>query len=167
MPTDNAAVLRYFLQDDIYLLKEDKQVYGGQPVTDEYPETDKPRFNYLGGNKSKFLILVNYPGEEFLDAIHLRALESTLSRKNLVIEDVAILNLAKHGGPTFAAILAFFAPAKILILGIDAAVADMPASVFNTIENKAAHLQLHTYSFIEMVADPDLKRPFWDQIKNF
>lgn len=167
MPMDNTALLNYFLQDDIYLLKEDRALFAGPSKPGPAIETKKPRFNYLGSNKSKFLILVNYAGDEHMDAAHLTALESTLGRKGLLVDDVAILNIAAHTVYNSADILAFFEPLKILILGKDAVLSGLPVSAFNVIETKAGYTQLHTYSFIEMVTNQYLKRPFWEQIKNF
>ena len=167
MPTENAALLRYFLQDDLYLLNEDKTAYATTPVAQPETETKKTGFNYLGGNNEKFLILVNYPAHEHLEEAHLKALESTLARKQLMRIDVAILNLAKHTEHNAAEVLGYFKPAKILILGMDAILQGLPPTVFNTAEAKSNYRQLHTYNFTEMIADRDKAKAFWEQVKNF
>ena len=167
MPTENAALLRYFLQDDLYLLNEDKTAYAATHAIQPEIETKKPAFNYLGGNKGRFLILVNYPSDEHLDEAHLKALESTLGRKQMALVDVAILNLTKHTEYHAVEVLRHFTPAKILILGIDTVLQDLPPSIFNTAEAKTSHHQLHTHNFTEMIADREKAKTFWEQMKNF
>ncbi|HWZ36044.1 MAG TPA: hypothetical protein VNW51_07795, partial [Mucilaginibacter sp.] len=61
------------------------------------PDVQSPaaQFNCLGSNKKGFLIFVHYPNHEFMDQEHLTALQNILKRKELELDDVAILNLAK------------------------------------------------------------------------
>jgi hypothetical protein len=192
MATENPALLHYFLQDDLYLLNEDKSVYDGlsaQPVipvatahtptpvipvieapkeqaATPVPETPKPDFKYLGGNKKRFLILVNYPADEHILADHLGKLESTLGRKTLTIDDVAIVNTAKYTSSQHQDFITFFSPQKLLILGAPAIPTGLASPKLNSIEQLENRLQLFTHSFNEMLADREMAKAFWEQMKN-
>jgi len=188
MATDNPALLHYFLQDDLYLLNEDKNAYDGQqkpiivpqaeaevlpvieaiaePIPTPVAETPKPNFNYLGGNKKQFLILVNYTGNEHMAEAHLKALESTLTRKTLAIEDVAILNTAKYTANNHNDFIGFFSPVKLLILGTPAIPAGMASPQLNVIQQLENRTQLFTHSFDEMLTDREKAKAFWEQMKN-
>jgi hypothetical protein len=188
MAIDNPALLHYFLQDDLYLLNEDKNAYNGQPKlvivpqaeaeilpvaeapAEQIPtlvaETPKPNFKYLGGNKKQFLILVNYIADEHMAEAHLKALESTLGRKTLAIDDVAILNIAGHTTNNHHDIIGFFSPAKLLILGTPAIPAGMASPQLNVIQQLENRLQLFTHSFEEMLTDREKAKAFWEQMKN-
>lgn len=188
MATDNPALLHYFLQDDLYLLNEDKNVYNGEPkqtitpqaeahipsvaetpaapLTPSVPETPKPDFKYLGSNKKRFLILVNYATDEYMAEAHLKALESTLGRKTLAVDDVAILNTARYTANNHQDFIAFFSPEKLLILGAAAVPAGLSSPQLNAIQQLETRLQLFTHSFDEMLADRDKAKAFWEQMKN-
>ncbi len=188
MATDNPALLHYFLQDDLYLLNEDKNAYNGEPkqiitqqaetiispiaeapaepITIPVPETPKPEFKYLGGNKKQFLILVNYAADEYMTEAHLKALESTLGRKTLAMDDVAILNTTRYAANDHQEFVAFFSPAKLLILGTQAIPTGLASPQLNVIQQLENRLQLFTHSFDEMLADRDKAKAFWEQMKN-
>jgi hypothetical protein len=186
MATDNPALLHYFLQDDLYLLNEDKSAYSGElkqivapqaeislvaeapaePITTPVAETPKPSFKYLGGNKKQFLILVNYTADEHMAEAHLKALESTLSRKTLAIDDVIVLNTARYSAHNQQDFITFFSPAKLLILGTPAIPAGLVSPQLNVIQQVDGRLQLFTHSFDEMLADRDKAKAFWEQMKN-
>lgn len=188
MATDNPALLHHFLQDDLYLLKEDQNVYSNltvkevlapaeQPVSPvvEAPkaepvqsvtETPKLNFKYLGSNKKKFLILVNYADAQYMAEVHLKALESTLGRKTLSIDDVAIVNIAAYTNYSHRDYLTFFTPEKLLILGASSIPTGLSAVKLNAIEQLENRLQLYTHNFDEMLADREKAKAFWEQMKN-
>ncbi|MFI5158222.1 MAG: hypothetical protein ACHQF4_05110, partial [Sphingobacteriales bacterium] len=90
MKTENSAALHFILQDDIFLLNQDRDAYNSPALPAEHAVSDpepvvvveaKPvEFNYLGGNKKNFLITVHYPGIDFMADAHLTALQNTLKR---------------------------------------------------------------------------------------
>jgi len=188
MATENPALLHYFLQDDLYLLNEDKSVYNGQlappvitpadapviptieiqkeQVAAPIAETPKPGFKYLGANKKRFLILVNYPADDHMPADHLSKLESTLGRKSLTVGDVAIVNTAHYSHNNHQDLITFFSPEKLLIMGGPAVPAGLVSPKLNTIEQLDNRLQLFTHSFNEMLADREMAKAFWEQMKN-
>jgi hypothetical protein len=156
--------LRFILQDDIYLLKDDRSSYRDLQVPQPEIETAKLVFNYLGANKKRFLILVHYADHDLMFDEHLAALESVLGRKNHGRDDVAILNMAKHA-VSYAALADYFDPQKVLILGQDAAPADMDRPEFNQVVKMGAVTLLYTFGFEEMMTNTENKKAFWEQVK--
>lgn len=180
MAGSDHAFLPYLLQDDLYLLNQDKAYYAtpapqqSPPVAEQISqqlqpaieETPQPTFNCLGGNGKRFLILVHYPAHEHMDAAHLKALENTLSRKELSIVDVAILNVATIPPAHHTCIINFYNPIKVLILGEAALIAELQPQL-NVILKGGAMQQLYSHSFNEMLADREKAKAFWEQMKNF
>ena len=169
MKIENPAAYSFILQDDIYLLGKDKNAYTADAPPAALPEpvlkTPKANFNYLGHNKKKFLITVNYPGTEFMEVAHLAALESTLKRLSFEMDDVAIVNLAGHPEVTSGELEDFFAPTMLLVLGKSALPRELDSLPFN---KPTKHKQLDallTYSFDEMMNSTENKKAFWEQIK--
>lgn len=177
MKVEDNNALRFILQDEIYLLNDDKIKYSATtvsaPVTETIPalstpviETPRPTFNYLGSNKKNFLILVNYVDHEFIKDDHLTALESVLGRLGHSREDIAILNLAKHDWADHGIVLEHFSPKTMVILGQKALPNGIPNLKFNQVKKNGAISVLHTFSFDEMMTNVDNKKAFWEQMKN-
>jgi hypothetical protein len=162
---EDPNALRFILQDEIYLLDEDKSLYSGAQKSQPEIQTSQPVFNYLGANKKSFLILVSYPDHEFIKDDHQVALEAVLGRIGYNRDDVAILNLAKHDAK-HAQLLTFFVPKTLVILGESAIPPGMVDLKFNGIEKSEGLTVLYTFSFDEMMANVDNKKTFWEQIKN-
>ena len=165
MKVEDTNALRYILQDELYLLDEDKNLYAGARISAPETQTPAVTFNYFGSNKKNFLILVNYTAHEFINDDHLTALEKVLSGIKHTRDDVAIFNLAKHE-TTFENILAFFEPKTLVLLGkptIPAGINDLKFNVIETINDVKT---LATFSFDEMMNNVDNKKAFWEQIKN-
>jgi hypothetical protein len=186
MKVENPAALRFILQDEIYLLSSDKALYSAdtisvqatlQPAAEEkplavepapqlpVPKTLPPVFNYLGGHKKNFLVIVHYPDLEFIDDKHLTALQSIIGRLQLTLDDIAILNRAMYPDATFTDLHTFFEPKKLLLLGADA----MPAGILPLTLNKLTPVNnynaLYSYSFAEMMDNNEMKKAFWEQMK--
>jgi len=167
MQIENPLAYRFILQDEIYLLSKDKEVYTGD-TTDVAPRAEPPvhpNISYLGKNKNNLLVIVHYPELEFIEATHLVALENILKRLGLAIDDAAILNKAKYPEQTFASITEFFTPRKLLILGRDALPADAGALSLNKPEIVNGCNTLFSFSFDEMMDNNEYKKAFWEQMK--
>jgi len=162
---EDTNALRFILQDEIYLLNEDKSLYSGTPKSQPEIQTLQPVFNYLGANKKNFLVLVNYDEHEFIKDDHLVALEAVLGRLGYKRDDVAIFNLAKHN-VSYQQLWDFFASKTVVILGEAAIPSGMVNSKFNSIEKSEGLAVLYTFSFDEMMANVENKKVFWEQIKN-
>jgi len=169
MKIENPAAYSFILQDDIYLLGKDKNAYtaAAPPATLPEPvlQTPKANFNYLGRNKKRFLITVNYPGIEFMEVAHLAALESTLKRLNFAMDDVAIVNLASYAAVAFGELEDFFIPSLLLVLGKPALPGGLATLPFNKPTKHKQIDALFTFSFDEMMNSNDNKKAFWEQIK--
>ena len=165
MKVEDPNALRFILQDDVYLLDEEKPPYYNDiPKPQPQIETPQPVINYLGTNKKNFLILVNYLAHEFIPDDHLAALESVLGRKGYTRDDVAILNTAKHTA-AYDLIAAHFKPQTLLILGKPAIPAEIKELPFNLPADHQGAKVLCTFSFDEMMTNTDNKKAFWDQVK--
>jgi len=163
---EDTNALRYILEDELYLLDEDKNLYNETKASAPEIKTPPPSFNYLGSNKKNFLVVVHYPGYEFIQDEHLSALEKVLSGIKHSRDDVAILNLAKNDGAAYAQIAAFFNPQTVVILGKQALPEGLTGLDFNTIATTDSAKALLTFSFDEMMTNIDNKKAFWEQIKN-
>lgn len=172
MKVESGQALRFILQDEIYLLNEDKLNYakpGNQqtPAPQPQPETvtPKPVFNYLGANKKHFLVLTHYPDHDFIPDDHLAALESVLGRKNHSRDDVVILNLAKNKSE-YPELLSHFKPQIILALGQQAVPSGIDQPKFNQVEKRDGITLLYTFAFDTMMSNVDNKKAFWEQVKS-
>jgi len=163
---EDPAALRFILQDDIFLLNQDKAALMGSsrppvPVV----ETKPAGFNYLGGNKKGFLVIVHYPEMDFIADNHLGALQNILKRLEYGMDDVAIFNRANHTEANLNDLTGYFSPQKLLLLGENA----IPAGVENLSLNIAGQINncnsLYSYSFDEMMDDQEKKKVFWDKLK--
>ncbi|MDB5156311.1 MAG: hypothetical protein JWR50_1018 [Mucilaginibacter sp.] len=188
MRAENPAALRFILQDDVYLLPNDKTVIksaGNPPVAEAESgpvstpkiepvtppknepivETPAIQFNYLGSNKKRFLITTHYTDQEFIAADHLTALQNILKRKAHDIDDVAILNVSKNNANNFDELLNYFKPTKLLLLGKEAVPAKMEALTLNQPKQLAGCMALYSFSFDEMMDNTEYKKAFWEQMK--
>jgi hypothetical protein len=101
-----------------------------------------------------------------MDQQHLTALQSILKRKELELDDVAILNLAKTANTKWADMYRFFGPKKVLVLGQDAVPVGLKVPDMNQLKQAPAASLLYSFSFDEMMSSTDNKKAFWEQMKN-
>ena len=195
MIIENPAALQFIINEQIYLSKNDvgnltQQAPAGAVAEEPLPvvatevtpepgiaeapiaiehapaiETPVLNFNYLGKNAKGFLIICHYPGLETMDEKHLAALTSTLQRKELSLDDVAIVNLAKHNDVDTEQIHAFFKPQRLLLLGAQSRLPGWDALTLNLLTNISGYTALYTHSFTDMMGDRDKTKAFWEQMK--
>ncbi|GAB2697685.1 hypothetical protein GCM10027037_22260 [Mucilaginibacter koreensis] len=168
MTPDTTATLRYFLPEDLYLLPADREFYlhrPEQPAAEE--QTPEPEFKYMGGYKKAFLIIAHYPEHEHMEPAHLTALESTLKRINLSLDEVAILNLATHSDVNYELFLKHLQPQKMVMLGQYALPAEAPFVTLNQPQVVNEVQLLYTFSFNEMMGNKENTKLFWNEIKQF
>jgi len=173
MKLENPAAFSFLLQDDIYLLNADKLAYSEtkaeQVVEIETTvveiETPPVKFNYLGGHKKNFLVMVHYADKEFIDDNHLNALENIFKRLGLSLDDVAIFNRANYSTYNFEKLTDYFKPQKLLLLGK----LSLPEGIGTVTLNKLQKLNnfpaLYSFSFDEMMDSNENKKAFWEQMK--
>ena len=187
MKVDNPNAYRFIMEDEIYLLEQDKGVkqltdtlvtiseapsitseqvaVKPQPVKQPVVETPAIAFNYLGNNNKNFLILVNYTTDEFIAPAHLTALENILKRKDIAIDDVAILNTRKYPQVAFADLNSYFNPKKLLIMGDSALPRGLSKPALNQLYKLNTTDALYSFSFGQMMESNDNKKAFWEQMK--
>jgi DNA polymerase III psi subunit len=162
---ENPVAFSFIMQDELYLLNKDKKIYIESSVNQPVPEDNLVNFHYMGGHKKKFLVVVHYPEIEFIENNHLTALENILKRLEFSIDDVAILNSATHTDIVFEALMDFFKPQKMLLLGKNA----LPGGIEPLTLNKPQQLSncsiLFSFSFDEMMDNNEHKKAFWEQMK--
>jgi hypothetical protein len=191
---ENPVALRFILQDELYLLKTEKPLYENLEITEPEiqagapvpsataPIVTKPQpatvaipapevtappivFNYLGKNQKNFLVLVHYPNLEFIDEAHLTALTNIIKRKDLSLDDIAIVNLAKQASTGYNHLVAFFKPAKLLILGPKSMPEGISPLSLNTPASLGNITRLYSFAFGEMMDNVEYKKAFWEQMK--
>lgn len=165
MKVENPLAFSFIMQDELYLLKSDKNT----PIEANIPaiitETQPPEFNFMGGNKKSFLIITHYTAKDFIDEAHLAALENVLKRLGLETADVAIFNRAKYADAGAAEILGHFKPQKLLLLGKRAVPANLGELTLNTPKQLGNCNTLFSFAFEEMMDNNEHKKAFWEQMK--
>ena len=177
MKIENPAALRFIMQDEIYLLNKDKMLYQADeaPLTIETPQTAGTSviiektlpvsFNYLGGHKKSFLVIVHYTEHEFIEEKHLTALEAIFKRLEFSLDDIAILNRANYTDAPFEHLMDYFKPQKLLLLGQKSLPTDMETLTLNVPKRLDNCNALFSFSFDEMMDSTDNKKAFWEQMK--
>ncbi len=169
MITEHAAALRILMNEDLYLILHDlveekmpaEQFVAAEPIITE--ETIKhPEFIFVGKNQKNFLILTN----EALKENHLKALESTLSRKQLSLDDVAIVDYSAYNDIIFEDLNASFMPQKLVLFGLEPNILLLPETPLNEVSSQPDLQILYTYSFSEMLGNKEKTKAFWEPMKN-
>ena len=163
MKVEHPTAFRFIINEDIYLLSQDKELESKKVVKEA--EIMPFSFNYRGNNNKKFLILTHYIDNDTIPAPHLTALEAILARMGYQPDDVAIVNMTKND-TNFKALTSHFTPEKLLILGQKAIPAGMEAPQFNSLQKVGECNSLLSFSFDDMMENTDNKRAFWEQMKN-
>jgi hypothetical protein len=177
---ETPAAYRFIIDEDLYLLKQDKveaptlipeaaTVIIAKTELVAIPEatpipTPVIDFKYLGNHKKRFLILVHYPDCEFIDNEHLSALTNILKRKELTMEDVAILNLANYT-VVFNEVMQFFKPQRLLLMGKNSLPVNIEPLPLNQPKQLEGYRALYSFSFDEMMSSNDNKKAYWEQMK--
>jgi hypothetical protein len=162
---ENPLAFRYILSDDVYLLNNDKPQFIRIAAEENINGPPALNFDYLGGNKKNFLVIVHYGAAKFMDDQHLSALTNTLKRLNFELDDIAIFNISGNDAIGFQAIADFFKPQRLLILGKNALPQGNGTLPFNNIATVANCRTLHTFSFSQMMDNTENKKTFWEQMK--
>ena len=165
MKIENPAAFSFILEDEIYLLDQDKIKPDRSLAPAPVIETPATQFKYMGGYQKKLLVLTFYRDAEFMDANHLEALNKVLTRLNFGVDDIAILNIANYAESIFFDIMGFFMPQKMLLLGEKS----MPSGIEPLTVNAPKRLHnchtLLSFSFDEMMDNQEYKKAFWEEMK--
>jgi hypothetical protein len=177
MKIENPIAFSFIMPDELYLLNKDKATTtataaAAATATATIPSARAPvvktqlvNFNFMGGNKKKFLVIAHYPELEFIHDTHLTALENIFKRLEFSLDDAAIFNIAKYANINHQQILDFFKPGKLLILGSHA----IPDGAAELTLNQPRQINncntLFSFSFDEMMDSNENKKAFWEQMK--
>lgn len=165
-PVTEAAVVIQPVAEPIPVIPKIEPASNPQPKTGPVVQTPAALFNYLGSNKKAFLIFTHYGDYDFMHDEHLAALQNILKRKEIELDDVALLNVAKTTSGKWADMYRFFAPKKVLVLGKEAIPEGLNVPALNTLKVTPTASLLYSFSFDEMMSSTDNKRAFWEQMKN-
>lgn len=143
-------------------------VPASEPVADPAPVVNqKPAFAFLGGNKQGYLFVTDDAQSEYMSAAGMDAFTKTLGARNLSLDEVAVLNLARHAGQAaFADLISFFKPRAVVLLGAKATALRIPDIALNTVGQVGDIPVFQTYSFDVLLVDADKKSVFWPVLKS-
>lgn len=123
-------------------------------------------WSFLGENKQKVLVVVNYPDIAHIPDKQLDFLTKLLSACKLNLGDTAILNFNKYSGIDFNSILSFFGPKTIFLYGVDPQNFGLPV-LFPQFQiqsfNQSTYLFVPALEQIEV--DKILKSKLWECLK--
>lgn len=156
-------VLALLFTEELYQISSDQQL-NAQPAA-AIPASSS--FDYLGENNRFFLLLVDEPGQQHLDPVHLEALSKILQAKGLEPKDVAILNLYHYPDTNFAQLRSFFSCSKVCLFGIAPDRLQLPALPSNEPGVVEEVKILATFALQELLQTQHKKVAFWNAMKNF
>ncbi len=132
----DAEALRLFFTEDIYLIPND--VCSAAPVLQDQPllkvpevisaplkitpvpaENPEERFNFIGGNGRKVLVVMNDPVHPEGNPAEMAFLWRILGAIKLTVNDCAVMNRDPYPKADFVALANFFHPQAILFFGIN------------------------------------------------
>lgn len=167
MTTDHVAALQILMNDDLYLTQADLQQESFvaalvEPAIIIPEEKVTQKIEFIGKNLQNFLILT----EELIPNNHLKALESTLLRKQLSLDDVAIMNFSAQDNLSFEELNTSFMPQKLVSFGLNPETINLPKTELNQLTSFNNCRILYTYSFNEMLGNKEKTKAFWEPMKN-
>ncbi|HEX8378405.1 MAG TPA: hypothetical protein VF602_11365 [Pedobacter sp.] len=164
LKASNPLALPFLMTEDLYSIHNETEV----SVETEAPNADKQEpafFDYLGENNKYILLLVNEPQHQIINPKELETLLNILKAKKQELKDVAIVNLSKYPNATFEELKNFFVCSSLVLFGINPAQIKLDGVQSNQIIKHQNTKVLATFSFVEMLANTDKKRTFWDEMK--
>lgn len=168
--TDDPVALGFLMSDTLFDLDESEplQVETKGTIVGEIKSSE---LGFFGGNRSGLLFITSFssePTQHRLPSAEMEAFEKILDALKLKVDDIALINIAAEQ-PEFSALLSYFNPEKVVVLGTSLRLKGLgDLDVQPTLHQ--VHTQdklsiLHSYSFSEMMDDVDKKRVFWSNLK--
>jgi len=154
----DAAALRLFFTDDIYLAAERPQPLPGiAPV--------ETVFRYLGKNQKNILILVNDAQHEVSTAAGKELLRNILKAIQLSANDFALLNYSAHEGVKFSELTDFFSSKLVMAFGVSPLQLDLPEHPKNVLLKKETIQLVFSDNLDLLVTDLQGKKTLWACLK--
>lgn len=157
--------LSLLFEEELYLVQS-KAPLVAQPALVEAASA-AVQFDYLGENNRFFLILVNEPGQSYLEETNLEVLLKILMAKGMELKDVAILNLSRFPETNFMQLKAFFSCSRLCLFGVSPqqlGLAELPSNEINVQDDVKV---LASFSLMELQQTHHKKLAFWNVMKNF
>jgi hypothetical protein len=135
------------------------------PESEILPKTNSA-WKYLGENKKKILVVVNYAEAVHIPDKQLSFLTKLLAACNLNMGDVAIFNFLGHKSAEFIEIINFFNPKVVLLFAVEPNDFGMPMifPLFQVQGHKDA-MFVASPSLEEIEPDKTLKSKLWVCLK--
>ncbi|RYY56214.1 MAG: hypothetical protein EOO09_07520 [Chitinophagaceae bacterium] len=136
------------------------------PGPAEAPVAAATQWKFLGNNKKRVLVVVDYAGTAYLPDEELNFLTRMLTACKFGLDDVAIVNSAHYPGEKSAAYLRQFGSTQVLLFGRDPAAFGLPMSfpVFQ-VQTFAGTAFLSAPPLGAMMEDKELKGQLWTSLK--
>jgi hypothetical protein len=124
----------------------------GEIFTEKTPTlvpTETIVWKYLGENRKKILIIINYDGVVYLPDDEFNFLTDILGACKLSIGDVAIVNLNNHPGASYKELTNHFKSKNVFLFGVEPATFGLPMNF--------PHFQLQLFANNSFLFSPVLK----------
>jgi hypothetical protein len=127
---------------------------------------DQPQWKYLGENRKKVLIVVNYADVVHIPDRQLAFLTNLLSACKLNLGDTAVLNFYHNKAKDFNSIISYFAPKTIFLFGVEPAEFGMPM-LFPQFQVQSFKESIYLFAPSLQETEPDkiLKSKLWTCFK--
>ena len=182
--TDNAAALRMFFTEDIYLVGTEPLSLPVQTVPATNPEparapevaaipaglspapvTAKTEFKYLGKNQKNVLIIVNDQQNEVSSDRGKELLRNIVKAIQLSASDFALVNYSAYKGAQFTEMTTFFSSKLVMIFGVQPSLLGLGDQPKNIIFMEAATQVVYADN-LDLLAEDQLgKKTLWGSIK--
>lgn len=129
-------------------------------------DSKEPEIPFLGSNKQNITILVNNTEEGIISEKQLNFLSGILSACKLTMQDVALINLNSYPKISYKSITEIFNSKIIFLFGISSNAIELPFIIpaFQK-QNYNSQIYLSAPSLEELEHNKDLKRQFWNVLK--
>jgi len=183
--TDNAAALRMFFTDDIYLVGTEPlnvpvqtvpatdsapaqatpEVAAMPAVASPVPVTAKTEFKYLGKNQKNVLIIVNDQQNEVSSDRGKELLRNIVKAIQLSANDFALVNYSAYEGAQFTEMTTFFSSKLVMIFGVQPSLLGLSDQPKNMIFMEAATQVVYADNLDLLAEDQVGKKTLWGSIK--
>lgn len=183
--TDNAAALRMFFTEDIYLLGTEPLSVSEKtvPATDSLPAqattevavlpeaaspvavTAKTVFKYLGKNQKNVLIIVNDQQNEVSSDRGKELLRNIVKAIQLSANDFALVNYSAYEGVQFTEMTSFFSSKLVMIFGVQPSLLGLSDQPKHIIFMEAATQVVYSDNLDLLAEDQTGKKTLWGSIK--
>ena len=182
--TDNAAALRMFFTEDIYLVGTEPLSLPVQTVPATNPEparapevaaisaglspapiTAKTEFKYLGKNQKNVLIIVNDQKNEVSSDRGKELLRNIVKAIQLSANDFALVNYSAYEGAQFTEMTTFFSSKLVMIFGVQPSLLGLSDQPKNMIFMEAATQVVYADNLDLLAEDQVGKKTLWGSIK--